>query len=175
MRKVGPDDLTGEARSRRDAIGKILACVLAAAGSGAAMASEGQNRLPAARDLAADAATATRERTPILLFFDRVDCPYCERALREYLVPMSGEAPWNSRAIFRQIEVDKDLPVVDFDGAATTHRAIAARYRASLTPTIVVVDGRGTRLGDALVGLMTPDFYAAYIGNAIDAAAQRMR
>ncbi len=153
---------------------KILACMVAAAGPGARAANQQRAQLPAAKDLAADAAAARRARTPILLFFDRADCPYCERALREYLVPMSGEDPWRAKAIFRQVEVDQNLPVRDFSGAATTHRALAARFRTTLTPTIILVDAKGTPLGSPLVGLMTPDFYAAYVGNAIEAAQQRM-
>ena len=155
-------------------MGKILACVVAAAAPAAWAANERRHGLPQARDLAADATAAARARTPILLFFDRVDCPYCERALREYLVPMSGEEPWRAKAIFRQVEVDQDLPVIDFSGKPTTHRALAAQFRTTLTPTIILVDAKGAPLGTPLVGLMTPDFYAAYIGNAIDAAGKRM-
>ncbi len=122
-----------------------------------------------------DAASSARARVPILLFFDRGDCPYCERALREYLVPMSLDEKWRERAIYRQVEVDRELPLTDFDGKPTTHRAFAARYRAALTPTVMIVDGRGEKIGDALIGLMTPDFYAAYLENAIDAGVKQLR
>lgn len=116
-----------------------------------------------------------RDRVPILLFFDRGDCPYCERALREYLVPMSRDEKWRERAIYRQIEVDRELPLTDFDGTRTTHRAFAARYRAALTPTVMIVDGGGEKIGDALIGLMTPDFYAAYLENAVMAGVKQLR
>ena len=131
--------------------------------------------LPAASDLHRDATSSVRERVPILLFFDRGDCPYCERALREYLVPMSRDEKWRERAIYRQIEVDRELPLTDFDGTPTTHRAFAARYRAALTPTVMIVDGRGEKIGDALIGLMTPDFYAAYLENAVTAGVKQLR
>jgi len=131
--------------------------------------------LPEASDLQRDAAASARERVPILLFFDRGDCPYCERALREYLVPMSQNEKWRERAIYRQIEVDRDLPLTDFDGKPTTHRALAARYRTTLTPTVMIVDARGQKIGDALIGLMTPDFYAAYLENAVDAGVKQLR
>ena len=131
--------------------------------------------LPAASDLQRDAASSVRERVPILLFFDRGDCPYCERALREYLVPMSHDEKWRERAIYRQIEVDRELPLTDFDETRTTHRTFAARYRVSLTPTVMIVDGRGQKIGDALIGLMTPDFYAAYLENAVTAGIKQLR
>jgi thioredoxin-related protein len=111
---------------------------------------------------------------PILLFLDRYDCPYCERALAQFVVPMSREPPWRDRAIFRQVEIDQPLPLVDFDGSATTHRALAARYRVSLTPTVVVVDRAGRIVGGPVVGLLTADFYASYLESAIDAGRRKL-
>jgi hypothetical protein len=120
--------------------------------------------LPPAADLAADA----REGRPILLFFDREACPYCERALREYLVPLAREGA--ARAVFRQVEIDLALPVVGFDGRSTTHRALAARYGVTLSPTVIVVAPTGEPLAAPIVGLMV-DFYAAYLERALDEAA----
>jgi hypothetical protein len=130
--------------------------------------------LPPAKDLAADAAASAKGRLPILLFFDREDCPYCERALREYLVPYS-RAEWKDRAIFRQVAIDRTLPVRDFDGTVTTHKAIAERFRAIFSPTIIVVDGRGRALAEPIVGLTTLDFYGAYVQDALAAGARRLR
>lgn len=131
--------------------------------------------LPAATDLAADANESRSRRVPILLFFDRDDCPYCDRALREHLVPMRAEPPWRDDALFRQVEVNRDHPVVGFDGRPTTHRALAHRYGATLTPTVIVVDGRGEPLADAVVGLLTADFYGAYLDDALKQGLARLR
>jgi hypothetical protein len=131
--------------------------------------------LPVAADLAADGVQGRARRIPVLLMFDRGDCPYCERALREHLVPMSLEAPWRDDALFRQVEVDRDLPVVDFDGTATTHRALAGRYSAILTPTIVVVDAAGLPTGEPVVGLLTADFYGAYLDEALRKGLAKVR
>jgi hypothetical protein len=130
-------------------------------------------QLPLASDLAQDGRTSVRERKPILLFFDREECPYCEQALREYLVPLSGEG-WGERALFRQIEIDHPLPLIDFDGTASTHGRIAARFGVALSPTVLVVDGAGRVLSGPLVGLMTVDFYGAYLETAFDAAAKKL-
>ena len=130
-------------------------------------------QLPLAQDLADDARTSIRERKPILLFFDREECPYCEQALREYLVPLSQEG-WRDRALFRQIEIDRPLPLIDFDGKATTHEDLASRFGVSLSPTVLVVDGKGSVLSGPLVGLMTVDFYGAYLEGALDAAARKL-
>jgi len=110
-----------------------------------------------------------------VLFFDRDDCPYCERALREYLVPMSREGRWRTDAVFRQVEIDKPLALVDFSGALTTHRAFAARRRIALSPTVLVVDPAGLEVGTPIVGLATLDFYGAYLENAFEAAFAKLR
>lgn len=44
-----------------------------------------------------------------------------------------------------------------------------------MTSAIHVVDGRGNALRRPLVGLMTVDFYGAYLEQAIDAATTRLR
>ena len=172
---------------RRGILRTILAFAFAPAGAAAAQvgtrvdapvrATRGArvHSLPRATDLAADGAHSRARRTPILLLFDREDCPYCERALREHLVPMSGEAPWREDAMFRQVEVDQPLSVVDFDGSPTTHRALAARYGATLTPTVVVVDAVGAPLVEPIVGLLTADFYGAYLDDALKKALAKLR
>lgn len=129
--------------------------------------------LPLARDLAADGSISTRTRRPILLFFDREECPYCERALREYLVPLSRDE-WKERTLFRQVEMDHALPVRGFDGRMTTHEALAAGYGVTLSPTVAFVDARGRVLGDPLVGLTTVDFYGAYLETALVQATERL-
>ena len=129
--------------------------------------------LPLATDLRVDAVASNNGSLPILLFFDRVECPYCERALREYLVPLSREA-WKNRALFRQVEIDRALPLVDFEGRATTHARLAERYRVTLSPTVVIVDGSGNVLADPIVGLTTVDFYGAYLEKALEDAASKL-
>jgi hypothetical protein len=130
--------------------------------------------LPPARDLAADAAASAKGRLPILLFFDRDDCPFCERALREYIVPFSREE-WKGRALFRQVAIDRTLPVRDYDGTVTTHKALAERYGVAFSPTVLVVDGRGRKLAEPIVGLTTLDFYGAYVQDALAAGARKLR
>ncbi|MCC7113506.1 MAG: thioredoxin fold domain-containing protein [Burkholderiales bacterium] len=177
---------------RRAAVAAILASAIAAFAAGRAGDARAQSgtpagaprrsnlrprshALPEAVDLARDATIARNTRRPILLFFDRDDCPYCERALREHLVPMSRESPWREDVLFRQVEVDRARLIIDFDGGSNTHVGLARRYKASLTPTIVVVDANGQPIGDPIVGLLTADFYGAYIEDALRAAVKRLR
>lgn len=129
--------------------------------------------LPAARDLAADGAAARPRKVPIVLFFNRADCPYCERALRQFLVPMQRDPAFAARAVFRQVEIDTLDPLVDFEGRASSHRDFAARFNIRFTPTIWFVDAQGKSLVEPIVGLRTPDFYGWYLEQAIaDAQAK---
>lgn len=180
---------SGPRHARRDALRRILASGALALAPAPALAqapkvkasSSGTGRsavrrraeLPPANDLAADAAASRRERLPILLFFDRDECPYCEQALREYLVPFSRDE-WRGKALFRQVGIDRPDPVLDFRGARTTHQALAERYGVFLSPTVLVVDANGLPLGEPIVGLLTVDFYGAYIDNALKAARARL-
>ena len=131
--------------------------------------------LPAATNLAADAGALRQRQVPIVLFFNRVGCPYCERALREYLTPMQRDPAYASRAMLRQVEIDKRIPLTDFAGKPTTHRELASRYKVTLTPTIWFVDGEGTALAPPIVGLPTPDFFQAYLDRAIDDAQAKLK
>ncbi len=133
------------------------------------------SNLPAVKNLQEDGSRSLRDRIPVLLFFDLWDCPYCDRALKEFLVPMANGAEWRSRAIYRQVEIDKAESLVDFGGQNITHRDLALRFKVKVTPTLWLVDGRGEALGKPLVGLMTPDFYGAYLERAINDATARLR
>ena len=131
--------------------------------------------LPAAADLRADGAAARDQRVPILLFFNRLGCPYCERALREYLTPMQRDPAYAGRVLFRQVEIDRPDPLVDFAGRATTQQEFASRYQIRLTPTIWFVDGAGNVLADPIVGLPTLDFFGAYLDQSIADSLAKLR
>ena len=88
---------------------------------------------------------------------------------------MSGEAPWRDDALMRQVEADRELPLAGFDGRATTHAALAARYGVTLTPTVLVVDGAGAPLAEPVVGLLTADFYGAYLEEALRTGLAKLR
>lgn len=180
-REAGREDASEARRARRRLLRWIVACAAAvpAAAVRAQARSTGSKKhtvnLPLARDFTVDARAVREQRVPLLLFFDRGDCPYCERALREFLVPMATGEDWRRRALYRQVEIDEALPLVDFAGNATTHEAFAKRHKVELTPTIYLVDATGTPLGKPLVGLTTPDFYGAYLEDAINQATTRLR
>ncbi|MCS6995842.1 MAG: thioredoxin family protein [Casimicrobiaceae bacterium] len=135
--------------------------------------------LPTAQNLSADAREARLSGKPILLFFSLTGCPYCRGALREALVPMYRDPKWGSRLLFRQIVIDRNTPLIDFDGKRVRPLDVAERLGGRFAPTVVIVDPAGQPLGEPLVGLASVDFYSTYVEQlakaAVDELARRGR
>lgn len=143
----------------------ILACV--------PMGLSAAQSLTLAENFAADAVRLKQDAKPMLVLFSQRGCTWCEEA-RRYLVPMSTAAESRDKALFRQIDIDSDAPLVDFDGSGSTHRAFARNRNIRLTPTVVLFAPDGSALGEAIVGMRLPDFYGQYLINAIEAGRAKL-
>lgn len=134
--------------------------------------------IEAARDLAADAASAQAGTAsalparPILLFVTQPGCPYCDRARRQYLRHMAKDPHYVSRAVMREVSIAAQLK--DFDGRRISGQELATRLSIRLYPTIVLVDGTGKLLAPPLIGFTVPDFYAAYVDERIATAEKTL-
>lgn len=148
----------------------ILAWGLALPGTAGAA-----NGLVHAKNFQADAHTAAKRRVPIMVLFSSPVCSYCDRAKREYLVPMHKDPAYRSRVIFREVTIDSDTPLAGFDGTPTTESAFAAAHQVFMVPTVMVFDTRGEAAGEAIVGLLIPDFYFGYLEAAIDEGGRKVR
>jgi hypothetical protein len=169
---------------------RILAWLAFAAACGA-LAAPSTNAAPAARkpapavqtiavpdagSLAADALTAREKRIPILIFYTREDCPWCEYARRAHLNAFAAaEAAGNPRVLVREIDVEGDRPLTDFAGRTTTHAKFARMRRVRLTPTLDFLDDRGNRLVEPIVGVRLQDYYGTYIDRAIEESLAKLR
>lgn len=131
--------------------------------------------LPEAGNLAADGRTAAAHETPILIEIARRGCSYCEKVRENFLKPMVRSGDYRGRVIFRQLQVDAESPLVDFDGRRIAPRDFAQRYHVTFTPTVLLLDAHGKLLAKPLIGLTTEDFYGAFLDQAIDEAVARMR
>ena len=58
----------------------------------------------------------------------------------------------------------------DFDGAALTQGAFAARYKARVAPTVIMLDAQGRALADPIVGAGMAGFYGAFLDRALERA-----
>lgn len=148
----------------------ILACGLGL--SGAASAADG---LVQASSFKADGKLAMQRRVPILVLFTSPGCSYCERVKREYLLPMHKDPAYLKRVIIREVTVGATTPLTGFDGSATTEGAFAAAHKVFMVPTVKVLTPQGGDTGEAIVGMLTPDYYFGYLEAAIDEGGRKTR
>jgi len=124
-----------------------------------------------AEDLSNDASVSLAQDKPIVFFVTADHCPYCEQLRQEYF----KFSPDDERFILRELELDEYHSVVGFDGKTINHRLLADRYNISLTPTVAFVGPDGNQLTDAIVGVLTMDFYNYYFEQALDESISRLK
>jgi thioredoxin-related protein len=143
----------------------ILACCIAPA----------RAEVPYARDLQRDAEAARAVQGVVLLVFVGPNCSYCETALNEFLIPMSGNADYLSKVVMRRVESTGFRELKDFQGRKVSHRKFAGDHGAYLTPTVMLFDADGRPLVKPVVGITTPDYYGFYLDQAIDQGVTAVR
>jgi hypothetical protein len=133
--------------------------------------------LVTASSFAADAATARARRIPILVFYTRPNCSWCEQVRREHLRPLVRDPASAGRVLVREVKLDEAgaVALTDFDGGATTHSAFGRGRGIRLSPTLDFLDDRGQRLVEPIIGVRLPDFYGAFIDRAIDDSLTKLR
>lgn len=130
-------------------------------------------KLKVAADLQADAKAASRLGIPILIFYSLKGCPYCEVIRASHLLAMQGERP--ARVVIRQINLMEETQLRDFTGRATTHREYSQAQQITFAPVVLLVDERGKSLVEPLKGAMLPDFYGAFLDEAVTSATAMIR
>ncbi len=131
--------------------------------------------VPLLNDLQAAAREADEREIPILLSFSAHYCGYCDLLEEEFLQPMLISGDYEDKVLIGKILIDDEQRIRDFTGVSTSGPELADRYRIDLTPTLVLLDGRGDELTHRLVGLTTLDFFGGYLDNAIDEALAKRR
>lgn len=90
---------------------------------------------------------------------------------------MYRDPNWNTRILFRQVTIDHDTPLTDFDGRSVRPIDLATRLDGRFTPTVMMLDPAGKKIGDAVVGVANFDFYASTVeamaNHALEAMARR--
>ena len=116
--------------------------------------------LPVPASLSLVAAAAAAEGEPLVLLVSLPGCPYCELVRRHYLLPGRRD----NRLHAWQLDItDRSAPLVGFDGKTTHAAAQVTAWKATLTPTVLFLGGKGEEVAERLVGASIPDFYGAYL------------
>ncbi len=148
----------------------IVAWALPAAAQAAA-----PDAVPTSVDLRKDAAAARGINGAVLVAFVGEQCRYCERVLKEFLTPMSGNSEYRHKVVMRRVETQSHAPLRGFNGEETTPSEFAQTHGVRLTPTILLFDEKGQPLGKPLIGLGPVDYYGFYLDQAIDGALEKVR
>lgn len=126
--------------------------------------------IPKAINLQNDGIFAQEKGIPVLLEFTMHGCPFCEEVENEVLRPMLISGDYDNKVMVRNVMIDEDTVITDFNGEEITYEELASRYNVFVTPTLVLVHGDGKSMDIEMVGVTTIDFYAAYLDQAIDEA-----
>lgn len=118
---------------------------------------------------------AEARRLPIMLMFSADHCGYCTQVEEDYLKPMLRSGDYADRALIRKVKIDGYDKIRDFDGKMISTAEFAERYDVFVTPTVIFISGDGVEVGEKRVGLMTRDYYWAYLDSSIDQALNILR
>jgi len=130
--------------------------------------------LPVVRDFTVEAKDASDKQKPILVLFMSDTCTYCEKVLQYYLLPMQHDHAYDNKVILRQIEIENNEKLVDFNGKTTSQSAFTKSYKIWAVPTVMLFDSQGHEL-TRIVGLLTEDFYLAYLDDAINESQAKIK
>lgn len=111
----------------------------------------------------------------LLVMISQRDCSYCQLIHDDFLVPMHRGGKYQNKALFRELKIDSDSAIVDFDGQKIMPKQFAKRYQSTFTPTLLFLDKKGQALVTNMVGVNTPEFYGYYLDQSIDAATIRLK
>ncbi len=130
--------------------------------------------IPLATNLQQDARTAAEKHVPLVILFSLPNCPHCDAVRRSHLIPLQQSPASPRKPILRQIEANGQMPLLGIDGVPTTHSEFARRYAIKFTPQVMFLDEHGKQLAAPLIGSMLPDFYGAYLENALQDSLARL-
>jgi len=132
------------------------------------------NELPTAIDLRHESERARQLGGPLIILFSRHDCKYCATVRHDYLLPISTGQAYRDRIVVRQIDLDSRAPLIDFHGEKTSHEAFAASMKIKLAPVVAFFGPGGQQLAPAIIGVRLPDFYQAYLEEALDQSIRKL-
>jgi len=131
-------------------------------------------RVPAAENLQQTAAENGRDKV-YLIMFGAEHCPFCFEMRDLYLEPMLTDPNYTEKVVIREVEIDQNSPMVDFDGNKTLQSVYARRFGVFLTPTLAFLDSKGREMAEKIVGLGDENYFTYYLDEAIDKALEKIR
>ncbi len=112
--------------------------------------------LTAAQGLDADGARSASARIPVVMLYSATWCSWCNAVKQEFFQHMPDDPAYRDRIILREVTIDSQSVMVDFDGRSVTH-------------------GRGRQLAAEMVGVATLDYYGWYLDRRIAESLEKLR
>lgn len=150
----------------------ISVCLLLV--SGGAISDPKSTPLPA-DDWSVEASRTEGDSLPTLILFRTKHCYYCERLKADILDPLLKRGELRGLVDFRELNIVRGGKIRDFDGEKIRTRLFVKRYGVYATPTLLLVDNQGNRIGTPIVGFNSPEDYFPHLEKligSIRAAAQ---
>lgn len=118
--------------------------------------------LPSPSSLQVELSRALQQKQPLIVMVSLEGCPFCRVARSSHLVPMQ-----KAGATIVQLDMRSPLPVLDFQGRATTHDQLIKQWRISIAPTLLFFGPGGKEVAERMEGGYLPDFYGPYLDERI--------
>ena len=109
-----------------------------------------------------------------MILFSLPDCSYCETVRRNYLLPLGREGKAASRPVLREAGLASSASLKGFDQRPISGKALAARYRIRVAPSVAVLDSGGRLLVPVLEGGDVAGMYGAYLEEALSGARRAL-
>lgn len=126
-------------------------------------------------DLKATGEQAKQNSIPVMMFFAAEDCGFCERLEADHLHNMANSNEYQKKIIIRKVVIDSYGDLRNFSGKVVDNSTFSDDYNIQVTPTLVLVDNKGVRVGRRIVGYNGSDFFGTEIDNVIELATQKIR
>lgn len=130
--------------------------------------------LPAGINFQLDGKILGDNRILVVMISQR-DCSYCQLIHDDFLAPMHRGGLYQHKALIRELKIDSNSLILDFNGQQVTPKQFAKVYQATFTPTLLFLDGKGRALVPNMVGVNTPEFYGYYLDQSIDEAITHLK
>lgn len=131
--------------------------------------------IPEVTDFALEGEIAAAEERVIMLLVSQVHCPYCVLIKKDIIHPMIRGGDHAGRLLIRELFIDRDDEIRNFDGKAISSMEFAKRHSASFTPTLLFLDPDGNELTERMIGINTPEMYFYYVDQSIRKALAAMK
>ena len=126
-------------------------------------------------NLAHHAQLATKQQKVLIIYFTATYCSFCKRLNNDVIQPMYRNEGYRNKVILREIVMDEQSTITDFNGKATDVDDLASKYNIQATPTLIFVDEKGNEIAERLEGYQSVDFYWYYLDKSIDSALAKIK